>query len=202
MVIRYHAPAWRQRSWRVVALFALIGTLAGCGTITTDQAAVVPTVSTDIFDPGVQNATPIPGVQTFTIASSKHTTEPVDYPQDPPVGGPHDPSWQRCAAYVAPVKPEHAVHSMEHGAVWITYRPDLPAADVGYLTSLVSGKRYLLLSPYPGLTDPVVASAWGAQLRLSDPRDPRLMEFIAQYAGHGPEPGANCDSGVELTVSG
>src|SRR5262249_49750049 len=151
-------------------------------------------------DPAVQNATPIPGVQIFTIASSKHTTDPVDYPQDPPVGGPHDPSWQKCEVYTAPLKPEHAVHSMEHGAVWITYRPDLAAEDVSYLTSVVSGKRYLILSPYPGLTDPVVASAWGAQLRLSDPRDPRLAEFIAQYAGKGPEPGANCDSGVEATL--
>ena len=186
---------------RTVGLIAVIATLSGCVSVTADQAAVVPTAALDVFDPAVSNATPIPGVQTFTIASAKHTTEPVDYPQDPPVGGPHDPSWQRCGVYVAPIKPEHAVHSMEHGAVWITYSPDLAAADVEYLTSVVTGKQYLLLSPYPGLTDPVVASAWGAQLRLPDPRDPRLADFIARYAGQGPEPGANCDSGVELTLS-
>src|SRR3954451_19608311 len=168
-----------RRLARIVGPVVLVAILAGCGVATADQAADVPTAIPDIFDPGVPSATPIPGVQTFTVTSSSHTTEPVDYPQDPPVGGPHDPSWQRCGVYVAPIKPEHAVHSMEHGAVWITYRPDLPAADVEYLTGVVSGKRYILLSPYPGLTDPVVASAWGAQLRLSDPKDPRLAEFIA-----------------------
>jgi hypothetical protein len=189
-----------QRLARIAGLFVLVTTLAGCGVATADQAAVVPTTVPDIFDPAVPNATPIPGVETFNIPSAKHTTEPVDYPQDPPVGGPHDPSWQRCGVYSAPIKPEHAVHSMEHGAVWITYRPDLPSADVAYLTSLVAGKRYILLSPYPGLADPVVASAWGAQLRLPDPRDPRLEDFVARYAGHGPEPGANCDAGVESTL--
>ena len=174
---------------RAGVLLTMTVLLVGCGVATAEDATVAPTVSADIFDPAVVNATPIPGVQTFAVTSSTHTTDPVDYPQDPPVGGPHDPSWQRCAVYVAPVKPEHAVHSMEHGAVWITYRPDLAAADVAYLTSVASGKRYLLLSPYPGLQDPVVASAWGVQLRLSDPRDPRLAEFIEQYAGNGPELG-------------
>jgi Protein of unknown function (DUF3105) len=186
---------------RAGLLLTLVATLAGCGAATAENAVVAPTARTDVFDPEVANATPIPGVQTFTIASSKHTTEPVDYPQDPPVGGPHDPSWQRCGVYDAPVKPEHAVHSMEHGAVWITYRPDLAAADVEFLKSVVAGKRYLLVSPYPGLTDPIVASAWGAQLRLADPRDPRLTEFLDRYAGRGPESGANCDIGVELTVA-
>jgi len=193
---------WPQCCLRAVGLCALVAIFVGCGTATADQAAVAPTTVPDIFDPGVPNATPIPGVETFSVTSSKHTTEPVDYPQDPPVGGPHDPSWQRCGVYVAPIKPEHAVHSMEHGAVWITYRPDLPPADVEYLTGVVTGKRFILLSPYPGLTDPVVASAWGAQLRLSDPKDPRLAEFIARYAGNGPEPGATCDTGVEVTLSG
>lgn len=202
MKSRAHVTSFPQCCLRVVGLIALVATFVGCGTATADQAAVVPTTVSDIFDPEVPNATPISGVETFTIASSKHTTEPVDYPQDPPAGGPHDPSWQRCGVYAAPIKPEHAVHSMEHGAVWITYRPDLPAADVEYLTSAVTGKRYILLSPYPDLTDPVVASAWGAQLRLSDPRDPRLAEFVARYAGNGPEPGATCDSGVEATLSG
>jgi hypothetical protein len=202
MAFKTPLSSFQHRCLRLVGLFALVMTMAGCGVATADQAAVVPTSASDVFDPAVPNATPIPGVQTFTIESSKHTTEPVDYAQDPPVGGPHDPSWQRCGVYVAPIKPEHAVHSMEHGAVWITYRPDLPAGDVEYLTSAVAGKRYILLSPYPGLTDPVVASAWGAQLRLAEPRDARLAEFVARYAGHGPESGANCDSGVELTLPG
>jgi hypothetical protein len=141
-------------------------------------------------------------VETFEVESATHTTDPVDYPQDPPAGGPHDPSWQKCAVYDAPVRPENAVHSQEHGAVWITYQPDLSVSDRQILAELAVYQPYLLVSPYPGLEAPVVASAWGAQLHLDDVSDPRLQAFIDRYAGQGPEPGANCESGVETTLAG
>jgi hypothetical protein len=156
----------------------------------------------DVFDPTLPEATPIAGVETFEIGSATHTTDTVDYPQDPPVGGPHDPSWQRCMVYDAPVRNENAVHSLEHGAVWITYQPDLAESDRENLAKLAEGNRSILISPYPGLENPVVASAWGAQLRLDDVNDPRLQAFIDSYAGNGPEGGATCDTGVETTVEG
>ena len=74
-----------------------------------------------------QNAVTVPkGTQTYEIPSKDHTTEPVEYPQNPPVGGDHNPVWQNCGYYDEPVRNENAVHSLEHGAVWITYQPDLP----------------------------------------------------------------------------
>lgn len=189
---------------RVVAMSAALGigilTLTGC--VVAQDATPTPDVGADIFDPAVAEATPIAGVEMFEVESATHTTDPVDYSQDPPVGGPHNPSWQRCAVYDAPVRPENAVHSMEHGAVWITYQPDLPESDREVLAKLAEGQRFLLISPHPELEDPVVVSAWGAQLRLDDVNDPRLRAFIDRYAGNGPERGATCDSGVETTVSG
>jgi hypothetical protein len=190
---------------RVVAMSAAlcIGTLTLSGCVSAQDASPTPAAGAgaDIFDPAVADATPIPGVETFAVESSAHTTDPVDYPQDPPVGGPHDPSWQKCRVYDAPVRRENAVHSLEHGAVWITYQPDLPESDREVLAKLAEGQRFLLISPYPGLEDPVVASAWGVQLRLDDVNDPLLGAFIDRYAGNGPESGANCDSGVETAVS-
>jgi hypothetical protein len=189
---------------RIISMSAAFGigilTLSGC--VVAQDASPTPDAGADIFDPAVAEATPIAGVETFEVTSATHTTDPVDYPQDPPVGGPHDPSWQKCMVYDAPVRNENAVHSLEHGAVWITYQPDLPESDRAVLAKLAEGQRYILISPYPELEDPVVASAWGAQLRVDDANDPRLQAFIDRYAGHGPEPGANCDSGVETTVAG
>ena len=187
---------------RVVAICATlgIGFLTASGSVIAQDASPTPDPGADVFDPAVAEATPIPGVETFEVESASHTTDPVDYPQDPPAGGPHDPSWQKCAVYDAPVRPENAVHSQEHGAVWITYQPDLPESDREILAQLAEDEPYLLISPYPELEDPVVASAWGAQLRLDDVNDPRLQAFIDRYAGNGPEPGASCESGVETTV--
>ena len=166
------------------------------------DATSTPPAGDDIFDPAVAEATPIPGVETFDVESADHTTEPVDYPQDPPAGGPHHPSWQKCAVYDAPVRPENAVHSQEHGAVWITYQPDLSESDREALAELAVDQPYVLISPYPGLENPVVASAWGAQLRVDEVNDPRLQAFVERYAGNGPERGATCDTGIETTVDG
>ena len=139
-----------------------IGLLTLAGSVVAQEASPTPDPGAENVEPAVTEATPSPGVETFEVESAAHTTEPVDYPQDPPAGGPHDPSWQKCAVYDAPVRPENAVHSQEHGAVWITYQPDLPESDREILVALAEDRPYLLISPYPGLEEPVVASAWGA----------------------------------------
>lgn len=151
----------------------------------------------------------IAGVQTFTNLSHEHIAGPVRYPQHPPVGGPHWPprtkdvlGWQACAAYDAPVVDEFAVHSLEHGAVWLSYRPDLPADQVATLRSLIGIRpEHVLVSPYPGQAAPVVATAWGLQLAVDSGSDPRLIEFTRSFAGggQGGELGADCAHGATLT---
>ncbi len=71
---------------------------------------------------------PPEGVETFTVIGG-HSPDPIVYPQIPPVGGIHNPTWQTCTFYDRPVSSEAAVHSLEHGAIWVTYRPDLPATS-------------------------------------------------------------------------
>ena len=49
----------------------------------------------------------------------------VAYRYSPPIGGRHDAVWATCTGVVYPraLRNENAVHALEHGAVWITYRP-------------------------------------------------------------------------------
>lgn len=120
----------------------------------------------------------------------------------PPVGGVHSPSWQTCGIYDQPVDPKNAIHSMEHGAVWIAYRPDLPDDDVTRLQEMVRGQSYLLLSPYPDLDSEVVMTAWGVQLAVDSASDERIDGFIDQYrlGPQTPEFGAPCDDGVGVPL--
>lgn len=138
------------------------------------------------------------GIMTFGTLSQTHVTSTVNYAQVPPVGGPHNPIWQNCGVYDKPIANENGVHSLEHGAVWITYQPSLPADQIAQLQALVKGQTYLLLSPYTGLPSPVVASAWSTQLRLTSASDPRLANFISTYrqGPQTPEQGAACTGGV------
>ena len=138
------------------------------------------------------------GVKTYTGLTRNHVQTKVTYKQTPPVGGDHNPVWLNCGIYTSPVPNENAVHDLEHGAVWITYKPDLAKADVQKLTDVAKGQTYLDLSPYPGLPAPVVVSAWGKQLYLTGAGDPRLQAFIKKYkqGPQTPEPGAACTGGT------
>jgi hypothetical protein len=141
----------------------------------------------------------LPGLARFDITGDgDHTEDFVRYPQTPPAGGPHHPRWQNCGFYTEPVRAEHAVHSLEHGAVWITYRPGLPADQVSAIREAGRDQPFVLASPYPGLPTDVVLSAWGYQLRLESV-DPAVMDrFIQVFADsvHAPEPDASCRAGI------
>lgn len=138
------------------------------------------------------------GVQSFGVPSRIHVQTPVVYPQTPPVGGNHAPVWQNCGFYDAPIVKENGVHTLEHGAVWVTYQPALPADQRDVLRRLARGQTYILASPSPDLPAPVVASGWGRQLRLESADDPRLAEFVRTFrlGSQTPEPGAACSGGA------
>ena len=144
-------------------------------------------------------ASEIVGIETFKVTQG-HKDGRISYPMTPPVGGEHNPVWQNCGIYETQIALENAVHSLEHGAVWVTYRPGLKARDVQKLRDVVRGKPYTLLSPYQygALDKPVVLVAWGLRLQLEKADDPRLAQFVTKYASgsQSPEPGAPCTGGL------
>ena len=146
----------------------------------------------------------IDGVEDFGEQTSNHVETDVEYAEDPPVGGDHLPAprWQDCGFYDAPIQEEAGVHSLEHGAVWITYDPALPAEQVTQLEEMSADSSYLLVSPREDLPTPVVASAWGLQLQLESVDDERLAAFMVKYlqGEQTPEPGAACSGGVTATI--
>lgn len=137
-----------------------------------------------------------------------HVTRPVTYKVNPPVGGPHNPIWMNAGVYTKPVPSERAVHNLEHRAVWITYDPDLSAAQLQDLTAFVTkqsfipeqeqdssgqplvgqANRYVDLTPWATntLPSPIVISAWGHQLRVKNATDPRLQKFVDTFR-HNPK---------------
>jgi len=144
----------------------------------------------------------IEGVKSFKNKGGDHKPGRVEYAQRPPAGGAHNPAWQNCGVYDRPVYDEYAVHSMEHGAVWITYKQGLPTSQVLQLKELVDGRTYTLLSPHETQTAPVMISAWNKQLEVQDVNDPRLKQFLQKYeqGGEAPEVGASCSGAYNGTV--
>jgi hypothetical protein len=149
----------------------------------------------------VQAIDEIKGIQTFDYAAGQeHVTTEVNYKESPPVGGPHDPYWADCTGtvYDIDIRHENAVHSLEHGAVWITYNPDeVSDADVAKLAKLVEGENGRMLSPYQGLDSPISLQSWNHQLKVDSADDGRIKQFadfLTLRAGEYPEPGASCEN--------
>ena len=143
----------------------------------------------------------IPGIADLGPQDRGHAVnvDVAEEPGLPPAGGTHNPQWLNCGVYREPVEVEHAVHSLEHGAVWITYHPDLPAEEIVALEARAD--NFTLVSPYPDLQTDVVVTAWGTRLLIEDLPDERIDDFVARYKGQGPEPGATCSGGVGTPIS-
>ena len=113
---------WGTALGSVVLATALIGTITYAAV---NQGSGVSDI---VRDP--DNAIAGVVVAAADTLASKHVAGPVRYPQLPPNGGNHNSVPQQCAVYTSPIAPEHAVHSLEHGAVWITYNASVPANQV------------------------------------------------------------------------
>jgi len=181
--------AGRQNSITVAIAVVVIGGVTALIILTRDA-------QTDRGLPQTSNAPE--GVVSKTIEARNHVEGPVNYPDTPPMGGNHASVWQNCGLYNEPIIKEQGVHSLEHGAVWITYRPSLAAAEKDALEQLAEGEDFILVSPFEGLTSPIMATAWGRQLAVQSASDERLAPFASffQVGPQTPEPGAPCSGGA------
>ncbi|MEU3563933.1 DUF3105 domain-containing protein [Kitasatospora sp. NPDC058063] len=141
----------------------------------------------------------IPGVKTFGELSRTHVKDKVTYPMTPPVGGDHNAIWLDCMGHVydQPVENERAVHSLEHGAVWVTYNGKATPDDVKTLSDRVKKTPYSLMSPYPDEQGTITLNAWSTQLTVDSASDPRVEQFFTKYVQgkQTQEPGASCTMG-------
>lgn len=177
----------RERPWGLI--IAALGVAAVLGVF----------VVVVVIDRGQRAASEPPdGVREFEVPSRNHAEEAVSYPQNPPAGGNHNPVWQNSGFYADPIRNENAVHTLEHGAVWITYSPNLPQGQKDTVREVAQSRDCILASPYEDLPSPVVVSAWGVQLQLDSADDSRLEQFVRAYrvGPQTPEPGAACSGGV------
>ena len=140
---------------------------------------------------------PPEGIQVYPATTNRTLERPIDYDRAPPTNGDHDPLWQNCGFYPKPIEDRHAVHSMDHGVVWVTYQPDLPSDQVDVLRPY-AGERYVIVSPYPGQDAPVTVTSWRVRLELDGAEDPRLRQFVNQFriSEISPLSGNKCVGGV------
>ncbi len=192
----YQKQLAKRRRGKVV--WWVVGSTAGVAVVSLIAASVIFAPQTVSYQAANSTGREISGVETFSNITT-HVEGTVDYPQTPPAGGEHNGVWLNCGIYTEPQANENAVHSMEHGAVWLTYDPEqVSDADIetlkGYMPS-----TYALLSPYPDMDTPIAVSAWNAQLKVDSADDERITEFFTEYwrSQNAPEPNAICSGAID-----
>ena len=146
---------------------------------------------------GAGDVSAINGVEAFTNTAG-HVETAVTYEQTPPAGGEHNPAWLNCGVYDQAVPNENAVHSLEHGAVWVTHDPDISDAELDKLKAQLPS-TYVILSPYDDLPAPIVLSVWNAQLQVDSAEDARIVDFFTEFwkSVNAPEDGAACSGAID-----
>jgi hypothetical protein len=131
-----------------------------------------------------------------------------EYTDTPATSGFHDPSPLPDDPKVYDAQPTEAraVHSLEHGAVFVYYLPEadggLPQDVVDRLTRVAEGSDATFVAPYPTLTADraLTLTAWNRRQScpVGEPLTPRAASTIAngfvtafECTGNAPENGAS-----------
>ncbi|MEK7630854.1 MAG: DUF3105 domain-containing protein [Patescibacteria group bacterium] len=128
------------------------------------------------------------GGQDHTKEGEKTTT----WKSNPPVSGPHWPDPQRDGIYDKELPEEGVVHSLEHGRIWISYKPSIPDATKEALKELARKNTYMVVSVRAANETDVALAAWNHldsfNLNADGSFDTvRVQDFIDRYRDKGPE---------------
>ncbi|MFE7359046.1 DUF3105 domain-containing protein [Streptomyces sp. NPDC057543] len=187
----------RERRSRIITLTASVAVVAA---LVAGGAYLMSAADDKEQAEAEAKSSPVRGERTWDKLTQNHVEKPVDYPMNPPVGGDHNPVWMNCDAdvYTKAIPKENAVHSLEHGAVWVTYTSKAKPADIEKLGERVGTTPYSLMSPVEDQAAPLMLSAWGKQVTVTSATDARVAQFFTKYVQgpQTPEPGAACTGGV------
>lgn len=185
-----------MRRW-LPFLFVLL--LAACASGEDATASTDATASSEAGESETASEVTFTSVPVSDI-SADHVNPPVSFDTSPSTGGAHYPFWMNCGFWTVEVIEGAATHTMEHGAVWITYNADRVNDDeLAELEALARSDAKLLISPYDH-PEKLVLSAWGVQHRQDDlsPGDAAVNDFIATWKDNPelPEAGVTCQDAV------
>lgn len=115
----------------------------------------------------------------------------MDYQSNPPTSGNHWPVPLKIGLYETEKPDEAIVHSLEHGRVWVSYKPSLSQKTKEALKKLLERQPGIILTPRSANETDIALAAWTRldTFNLSNGSfdAERILNFIKRYRGKGPE---------------
>lgn len=133
---------------------------------------------------------PAPG-ESFTSLGQEHIQPGSSHPaynSNPPTSGWHYPQPAQSGIYDTQFPDEQLIHNLEHGQIWIAYKPDLAKDQVELLADIA--KSYgskMIMEPRKENDSPIAIVAWLHLFKLNVVDEVKIKAFIDAYRGHGPE---------------
>lgn len=112
------------------------------------------------------------------------------YNSNPPSSGWHYEQPANWGYYTRELPDEQLVHNLEHGGIWIAYRPTLDAGIVERMEEASKPwSRRIIMEPRSANDADIalVAWEWVDTFSASEFSEKRLVDFIKEYYDEGPE---------------
>lgn len=118
------------------------------------------------------------------------------YNSNPPSSGPHFGKPANWRIYAYEVNDKIFIHNLEHGGVWIAYRPTISPSIIDDLKSIINefnGSK-IVMAPRSSNDTDIAVVAWSRVLKfnlaestLSDKEKNEIRGFYRAFKNHGPE---------------
>lgn len=139
----------------------------------------------------------IPG-EVFASQGQEHVSlgNEFTYNSNPPTSGPHYAQPANWEMYDYEVNDGIFIHNMEHGGIWISYRPTISAQAMEDLKNMVNefGGSQIVMAPRAANDTDIAIAAWTRLLKfdltgdgLSDEQKDDIRAFYKALKNHGPE---------------
>lgn len=139
---------------------------------------------------------PRPGIEHADDGRNHVQTKEYGGEETPTSGDHASPlAWQY---YSTEIPDANTIHNLEHGGIYVSYRPDLPQEQVQRLRELFfepfSDDKFkptkAIMAPRAANKDAIVISSWRRSMTLESFDEAKLKEYYLANFGKSPEPSA------------
>ena len=133
----------------------------------------------------------LPG-QTFENQGQEHiaegSTEHPPYNSNPPTSGWHWPVSAAWGVYPGGQPDERLIHNLEHGGIWISYKPGMVDQDViNLLNDFANRYSKIIVEPREKNDAAISLAAWNHLQNLDQFDETAILRFIDAFYDEGPE---------------
>jgi hypothetical protein len=128
-------------------------------------------------------------VEEFEIEGRDHVSSDtkVDYQTNPPTSGGHLAQAEEWGVYDEEIDDKAAVHSLEHGGVWISYK-DISEEDIAVLKEIgKQNSQNTVVSPRAANDKKIVVASWGKMMQLDSIDKALIQQYIDTFKNQSPE---------------